>query len=239
MFETLRLVSRGTPVPKEEVVTTWLAIELEKYSHTELEACLADAPDVAAGLTTQVFEGENEAWRSQLSLAEKEAVLDTLTNGPVHVFWLHEPLQWYRIEFTEAEFEQLRTIPWPDWIGWGDASQPDGTIARAAQTFLASDPDDEQLTGDFEFIDLDYIHELAMAEEWPVTDPVIALQQDARTPPAIIDGNHRLAAAFLRVLRGEPYRPVTAYVGVRTANWELLAQRWLHRVRLHLETVRS
>lgn len=239
MFETLRLVYRGTPVPKEEVVTAWLATELEKYSHTDLEARLNDAPEVASGLTTQVFEGEDGAWRSQLSLAEKEAVLDTLTNGPVHVFWLHEPMRWYRVEFTEAEFQHLQTIPWPEWIGWGEASQPDGTIARAAHAFLASDPEDEQLTGDFEFIDLDYIHELAMDDSWPVTDPVIAIQQDASAPPAILDGNHRLTAAFLRVLRGEQYRPVTAYVGVRSANWELLVQHWLHRIQSRLARLRQ
>lgn len=231
MFETLRFTVRGTPVPKENVVTHWLATELDKHGHTELEARLNDVPDVAAGLTTQVFEGEDADWQDQLSLAEKEAVLDTLTNGPVQVFWFHEPLDWYRVEFSEDEFRQLCAIPWPNWIGWGRASQPDGTIARAAQAFLASDPEDDQLAGDFEYVDLDHVHDLAMQESWPIDSPVIGVQHDPSAPPALVDGNHRATAAFLRLLRGEPYEPVEAYIGVRRANWEFVVQRWVRQLR--------
>lgn len=231
MFEALRTAVRGTPVSKETVVTHWLATELDKYSHTELEARLDDVPAVAAGLTTQVFEGDDPDWRDQLSCSEKEAVLDTLTGGPVQVFWLHEPLDWYCIELTEQEFRRLRTIPWPDWIGWGKASQPDDTVARAAQAFLASDPEDDQLTGDFEYVDLDYIHQLAMQEEWPITAPLVGVQHDLGRPPALVDGNHRAAAAFLRLLRGETYDPVEMYVGVRSARWEAVVQRWIRRLR--------
>lgn len=184
----------ATPVTHEDAVEAWIATELEKVDDHQ-------SVDVPHDL--------GDGWRSRLSLGEKEHVLVAVTDGPGDV-WRHCPLEWYRVTLTRSEFESLRAIPWPDTYGWGHMSRPDGLVSTVAERLHRGErPVDD-------FVDGEFIRELADGDEWPISRPPIVVQCTRESSPALFDGNHRATAAALRLLRGEEYCETTAYVGLQT-----------------------
>jgi hypothetical protein len=200
----------ATPVDAVEVIETWVAHELGKRD---------DPGAVDGDLPFAV----NEDWRARLSTGEKEQLLDAVTDGPAEVFWEHAPVDWYRATLSRAAFRRLRAPQWPEWVGWGTAAAPDGRLATVARRVREGES--------FEYVDGEYVRELAAAGPWPVSGALVTLRQVPGDPPAMIDGTHRATAGLARLCRGGRYVPTTAYVGLKRASLGMALASWVGRLR--------
>ncbi|MFB6140072.1 MAG: hypothetical protein ABEJ26_06530 [Halosimplex sp.] len=125
------------------------------------------------------------------------------------------PIEWYRTELSESEFERLRVIEGPPDESWRVLS-PDGTVRGAAERIRA-----DGLTGVYEGIDVDYIHRRARAfDDGHEPERLTLFRSPEAETPAVADGNHYATAKTLHLLDGGSYVPQPAYLALAASGAE-------------------
>lgn len=104
-------------------------------------------------------------------------------------------LQWCSVTLTEAQFRRLRTI-------WGDELP----VMEHAQKLLdgSSDLEEDRKA---------HIREFAEQPADAVGQLILNRRRRPGVGPLVQDGNHRAVGIALRMLRGEQYRAMAAYIG--------------------------
>ncbi|WP_129114908.1 hypothetical protein [Halegenticoccus tardaugens] len=150
---------------------------------------------------------------------DDDGALDRLLRlkpGAASFLWREAPIDWYRVRLTGGQLRRLRVIGGPPRSLWG-ALSPDGTVDGAARRVESADPRRlAKRTG----VDVPRIVRLADeasgggdggGSELP---DLVCFARRPWVRPFVADGNHRAVAAALALRRGDPYRPLGAYLGV-------------------------
>lgn len=134
---------------------------------------------------------------------------DLLSHNPDagSLFWKHD-IDWYRTTLSEAEFESLRVIDGPPDSDWQRAT-PDGTVSGVARRIRR---------GEAVPVDDEKIREMRTDADSIAGEGLILFRRNEFRTPHVVDGNHRATALALDLLEGGEYRPVDAYLGVKTAS---------------------
>lgn len=176
------------PVDARRVVDHWLALE-------------ADEPGVLpAGADPRA-----------LPDAHAHAALLSAKPGAASIFHEEPGADWYRIRLREGELRRLRYIGGPEGVLWG-ALAPDRLVADGADRLRERDGEPAGGPGG---VDAAYIRAVAdgLADGGRIEPPVLATRR-GRAPTRVLDGNHRVTALALHLLRTGELRPTTAYLGV-------------------------
>lgn len=100
------------PVPRDEVVSAWLAHERRKHGETIDPSLTAD-----------------EAFDALLT-----------ANPAAAFFWRDAPVTCYRLALSREQFDRLRVVPGPEGLLWR-ALSTDGTVRSAAARIDRGDPE--------------------------------------------------------------------------------------------------
>lgn len=169
-------------VEEQEVVETWLRMELDKESKSAVNL------------------GEPEVYDEYRSLTQ--LLVQKPNCGQLFVEY---NLQWCAVTLTESQLRSLRTI-------WGD----ERTVmdhARALHDAYAhggsADLEDERKAR---------IREFADRPAASTGRLILNRRPPLFSGPFVQDGNHRAVAMALRLVRGEQYSAIEAYIGYPALN---------------------
>ncbi|MFC4357947.1 hypothetical protein ACFO0N_08295 [Halobium salinum] len=143
------------------------------------------------------------------------AALDELLTfkpGAAAFVWRDAPVEWYRLDLTREEFDDLHVVPGPDGLLWR-ALAADGTVRGCAERI--ADGEADRLRAETR-VDVPYVLERRrlLSERDEFREPLVLSTRRGCVPRFVADGNHRAVALALALLDGRPYTPQPAYLGV-------------------------
>jgi hypothetical protein len=131
--------------------------------------------------------------------------------GAADVVWRDQPVRWYRVDLSRAQFERLELIGGPPGVLW-HALSPGGTVMEGARR-VVDEPAEELAaeTGvDIGVID-GYRERIAAGED---VGFLIVATRTGCVPWYVADGNHRATARACHLLETGEYDSQPAFLAV-------------------------